>query len=93
MMYWYGNGMAGWGYAAIGLANILFWVLLIAGGVAAFRHFGGPQASRVGRAPAMGPEQVLADRFARGEIDADEYHHRLATLRATTPTSSGRPAS
>ncbi|MER7848727.1 hypothetical protein ABTZ03_32860 [Kitasatospora sp. NPDC096077] len=28
------------------------------------------------------PEQVLADRFARGEIDAAEYRHRLETLRS-----------
>jgi putative membrane protein len=26
-------------------------------------------------------EQVLAERFARGEIDAEEYHQRLDTLR------------
>jgi putative membrane protein len=30
-------------------------------------------------------ERVLADRFARGEIDSDEYEHRLHTLRATRP--------
>ena len=26
-------------------------------------------------------ERVLAERYARGEIDDEEYHHRLATLR------------
>lgn len=29
-----------------------------------------------------GPEQLLAERFARGEIDAEEYRHRLETLRS-----------
>ncbi|WP_157442012.1 SHOCT domain-containing protein [Actinoplanes awajinensis] len=29
----------------------------------------------------LGAEQVLADRFARGEIDAEEYQQRLYTLR------------
>ncbi len=86
MMYWYGNDMSGWGYTAMALASIVFWALLIAGGVAAFRHFGRPQAGRAGAPPVMSPEQVLADRLARGEIDADEYHHRLETLRSTAPT-------
>lgn len=26
------------------------------------------------------PEQILARRFARGEIDEDEYHRRLSAL-------------
>ena len=28
------------------------------------------------------PEQVLAERFARGEIDAEEYQRRRALLRS-----------
>lgn len=28
-----------------------------------------------------GPDQILAERFARGEIDAEEYQRRLAVLR------------
>lgn len=35
------------------------------------------------------PEQVLADRLARGEIDPDEYRRRLEALRG----DGGRPAS
>jgi putative membrane protein len=31
------------------------------------------------------PEQLLAERFARGEIDEDEYRRRLDTLRGTGP--------
>ncbi|MFJ1708882.1 SHOCT domain-containing protein [Kitasatospora sp. NPDC088346] len=33
-------------------------------------------------APPPSPERLLAERFARGEIDADEYRHRLDTLRS-----------
>jgi len=29
------------------------------------------------------PEQILAERFAAGEIDSDEYHQRLDALRST----------
>jgi putative membrane protein len=31
--------------------------------------------------PESTPEQVLAHRYARGEIESDEYRERLATLR------------
>jgi putative membrane protein len=30
-------------------------------------------------------EQILAERFARGEIDEDEFWQRMTTLRATRP--------
>jgi putative membrane protein len=35
-----------------------------------------PQTSKT-----SGPEDVLAHRLARGEIDINEYHERLAALR------------
>ncbi|MFG2907794.1 SHOCT domain-containing protein [Kitasatospora sp. NPDC048286] len=38
------------------------------------------QGGQGGQRPA--PEQLLAERFARGEIDAEEYRHRLDTLRS-----------
>ena len=34
-----------------------------------------------GSAPVAGLQEILADRFARGEIDATEYRARLDTLR------------
>jgi putative membrane protein len=41
------------------------------------------------RAPCPGrsrPEQILAQRFARGEIDEEEYRRRVAVVRGS-PTS------
>lgn len=41
-----------------------------------------------------GPEQILAERFARGEIDEGEYRGRLAVLRGSaegTPPDAGAP--
>jgi putative membrane protein len=36
--------------------------------------------------PASGsPQQLLADRFARGEIDEEEYRRRLAVLQNPEP--------
>jgi uncharacterized membrane protein len=44
----------------------------------------GPSDSTVGPDPRRDddPEQILARRFAAGEIDEDEYHGRLETLRS-----------
>jgi putative membrane protein len=33
------------------------------------------------------PEDILAERFARGEIDAAEYRQRLGALRGRSPQS------
>ncbi len=94
MMYWYGSGMSGWGYALMTIGLILFWGAVIFGIVALVRYAGrgGKQASapQSPPPPAQTPERLLAERFARGEIDEDEYQRRLAALRGT---GQARPAS
>ncbi len=35
------------------------------------------------------PEQILAERFARGDISQDEFHERMAALRAEAPHPGG----
>lgn len=89
MMYWYGDHMSGWGYAFGIIGMILFWGVLILAVVALIRYVGRsreeqPPPPPPPAAPPQPPtaEQVLAERFARGEIDADEYRQRLETLRA-----------
>jgi putative membrane protein len=61
---------------------ILFWILVVAL-VVRFVFWrrrawctggGGPRGGR-------GPDEILAERFARGEIDAAEYRARLDALR------------
>ncbi|WP_236794401.1 SHOCT domain-containing protein [Amycolatopsis sp. GM8] len=78
MMYWYGNGMSGWGYALMTVSTIVFWAVIIAGAVALVRYLGRRPQNSVEARPT--PEQLLADRFARGEIDAGEYQHALDVL-------------
>src|SRR5262245_34055803 len=81
-MYWYGDHMNGWGYALMTLSMIIFWVLIIVGIVALVRYLSrSGQPSGVPPAGRPTPDQVLAERFARGEIDEDEYRQRLDTLR------------
>jgi putative membrane protein len=80
MMYWYGSGMSGWGYALMTISMALFWGLIIASAIVVGRRL--LREERMpGTAPST-PEDVLAMRLARGEIDEDEYERRTAVLRA-----------
>ena len=81
MMYWNWNGMTGWGWFAMSLGTILFWAVLVAVGVLLFRMLGRGSERPSAPKPHRAPEQTLAERFAHGEIDEDEYRHRLAVLR------------
>jgi putative membrane protein len=80
----------GWG-RAFGLASILFWVFAAVAIAAFVRLFtrglgfaGGPGLYGPPR-PAT-PEQIMAERFARGEINPDEFYERVAL-----PTEAPRP--
>ncbi len=84
MMFWYDHNMGWWGWG-MGIGMVLFWVLLIAGIVALIVYTMGDRQGRrippATTAPPASPEQVLATRFARGEINETEYRDRLAVLR------------
>jgi len=84
-MFWYGHDPSGWGWFAMSVGMILFWAALIGFGVLLFRALSrstdtGATTSTGRNGPAA--EQYLAERFARGEIDEDEYLRRLTVLRA-----------
>ena len=81
-MWWNGGSGVGWGgWLLMTLTMVAFWGLLVVAAVAAWRA-GDRGAGRGGRAPAPPntPEQVLAERFARGEIDEEEYRRRREVL-------------
>jgi putative membrane protein len=80
MMGWYvGDHMTGWGWVGMTLSSILFIALLVLGGMLLIR------VARQTDRPAAprSPEQVLAERYARGELSDEEYRQRLDTLRDT----------
>ena len=78
MMYW-GNGVGAWGMVLMIVGTLLFWRLIIAGIVARVRYTSrGPQDNSATR--VVTPQHVLADRFARGEIDEEDYGRRLGVL-------------
>lgn len=83
MMFWADGGTGFWGYTLMTISMVLFWALIIYGVVMATRVLGreNQPAAPVRRTP----EQILAERFAHGEIDEQQYHQHLAALRTPTP--------
>ena len=78
MMYW-GHGF-GWGWMMFGgLMMLLFWGGLIAVAFFAFRAFtrsGGGQSRDASRIAPRGEDRALAivkERYAKGEIDKEQY--------------------
>jgi putative membrane protein len=80
-MFWYDHDMGWWGYASMGIGMVLFWALLIVGIVVLIRYTVTDRPNRPLPPEPQSPEQVLAGRFARGEISESEYRDRLAVLR------------
>jgi len=83
-MYWYDGGhMSGWGWALMAVGTVAFWAAVVAGIVLLVRYLS--RTDRPGGRDQLRPtpDQLLAERFARGQIDEDEYRQRLDTLRAT----------
>jgi putative membrane protein len=78
---WAGNGW-GWGGTAMTIVLAMFLVAVIVAVVFAIRDLarGGSQDNEASSA-ATGPEDTVAQRFARSEIDEDEYRRRTALLR------------
>jgi putative membrane protein len=76
MMGWYGPGMGGSGYALMVITAVLFWALMVAAIVTLVRL----STNRSGRPGSRSARQMLDERYARGEIDDEEYQRRLRLL-------------
>jgi putative membrane protein len=82
MMFWFNHGISGWGWFGMSLGMIVFWGLIITGAVLLFRSLDRTGEHTRTHTPAVpSAEQILAERFARGEIDEEEYQRRLTALR------------
>jgi putative membrane protein len=80
--YW-NNGSGGWGpWLGMAIMMAVFAVAIAWVIVTLVRH-AGPSSPKAEPPPAVQPSAasaILDERFARGEIDAEEYTHRRALL-------------
>jgi putative membrane protein len=74
--------MGGWGMLFMTFNTLLIVGLIVGGVLFAVRQPGSrPQITP----PQADPRQILAERYARGEIDDEEYERRLGMLRGGQP--------
>jgi putative membrane protein len=85
MMWWNHNG--GWGtgqWLSMGLMMVIFWGLAITLVVWLMRSArSGRSNSADSSIPTLSADQILSQRFARGEIDEPEFTERRAALHPT----------
>jgi len=80
--HWGGIGIAG----VVGvMVNLLFLALIVLAVVLVARALSRPSHPAV----SLSAQQILAERFARGEIDAEEYQARLRILNGEPPPPAG----
>jgi putative membrane protein len=91
MMNWYGGtgwyqGMGWGGWFTMGIVMILLWGLVVWGIVALVRSMNAPDPKASFRTrpreATTSSDDILAKRFAHGELDEEEYRRRLAILRS-----------
>jgi putative membrane protein len=64
---------------------LMFWVALVAGvGWLLWRRWGKPRGDGLDRA-----RELLAERYAKGELTSDEYRERLEQLKAPQAQKAG----
>ncbi|MBX8690256.1 SHOCT domain-containing protein [Mycobacterium sp. 20091114027_K0903767] len=76
---WYGGGWGGW--IMMTVLMVLFWGGLLTAIVLAARAFGADSQARSRPPVAPRADELLSERFARGEIDEEEFRRRMALLR------------
>lgn len=80
---WNGGYGGGWSWVITALVLTLFFAVVITAIVVAVRYLaaGGRHPDQESAARSAQAEDVMAQRFARGEIDDTEYRQRMTVLR------------
>ncbi|WP_436776465.1 SHOCT domain-containing protein [Yinghuangia sp. YIM S09857] len=92
-MIWSDHNLGGWGWFGMTASMVVIWALVITMVVWLTRTLSDRDHPRRVAPPPhrQTPEQLLAERFARGEINEDEYLRRLAVLRRPPPPKGADP--
>ncbi|WP_406260367.1 SHOCT domain-containing protein [Actinacidiphila glaucinigra] len=82
--------MNGWGWALMSLGWLVLLVLVGLAVTVLLRHAPDGGADRTAHRDHPEARALLAERYARGEIDDEEYWRRLAVLEATAHRQGSR---
>lgn len=82
---WHDGGIGWGGWVVMTVMMLVFWGLFVFGGIALWQATRRDAAKSPGR--PSGDEhgdalRLLDERFARGEVDADDYQQRRELLRS-----------
>ncbi|TDY02831.1 SHOCT domain-containing protein [Thiohalophilus thiocyanatoxydans] len=69
-------GPFGWGGGFGWIVMILFWLLILAGLIAIVKWLIGGPETNVPLPPSKTARQILEERYARGEIDREEFEQK-----------------
>jgi len=92
MMWWHDGGWDAGTWFLMSLMMIMFWGGLIGLGVWLVHSLRSARGPAQPLPPPVRPsstataDEVLAERFARGEIDEDEFKRRRALLHSGSPS-------
>ena len=75
------DGSYGFGHAGGGFIGIIFWIILIVAVVAIFRWLMDNRSSGSQSKSAL---DILNERYARGEIDQQEYERKRSEITRKT---------
>lgn len=78
----FGSGFGGYWGMGIGMIGMLvFWIGIIVLAVYLFRWLGSGTRNGVSSRPGADALDVLRERYARGEIDSEEFQRRIQVLK------------
>lgn len=78
-MWWNGRHMFGWGFGPI---HVLFWIVVVGLVIAAVRASRWRSLQRSPGGPRSTGLSILEERYAKGEIQRDEYLQKKGDLGA-----------
>lgn len=88
MMWWGHDNWGAGSWIAMSLTMLVFWALFVGLIVWVVRSMANkPATTGTGQPRVASPDDVLADRFARGDINEDEFTRRRALLHAAPGSS------